>query len=132
MLLIFDIGSLVYNIARVHELALVDTMECYKGGIAMKKLLIIALAALFLAGCSPAVETEAKMYIVPGHYYTSGKVVTLDGNVWDYSQDIISEAPSYDNEPVFALFYDAKTPDYIYDDEIVGLVLNDGNFARCP
>jgi hypothetical protein len=90
----------------------------------MKKLLIIALATLCLAGCSPSVETEAEMYMVPGHYYTSGEVITLDGNVWDYSQDIISDEPSYDNEPVFALFYDNKTPDYIYDDSIVSLVRN--------
>lgn len=98
----------------------------------MKKLLIIALATLCLTGCSAKVETEAEMYIAPGHYYTSGIVITLDGNTWEYSQDIISEAPSYDNEPVFALIYDARTPNYIYDDEIVGLVLNDGNFALCP
>ena len=97
----------------------------------MKKLLIIALAALCLTGCSPAVETEAEMYIVPGHYYTSGEVITLDGNVWEYSQDIISDKPSYDNEPVFVLFYDNKTPDYIYDDEIVSVVLND-DIALCP
>ena len=88
----------------------------------MKKLLIIALAALCLSGCSPAVETEGEMYIVPGHYYTSGEVITFDGNVWGYSQDIISDEPSYDNELVLALIYDAKTPDYIYDDEIVSLV----------
>lgn len=90
----------------------------------MKKLLIIVLVALCLAGCSPRVETEAEMYIVPGHYYTSGEVVTLDGNVWGYSQDIISDELSYDNEPVFVLFYDNKTPDYIYDDSIVSLVCN--------
>ena len=90
----------------------------------MKKLLIIALAALCLAGCSPAVETEAEMYIVPGHYYTDGYVVTMDGNVWQYSQDIISDASSYDNEPVFALMYDNHTPHYVYDDAVVSLVCN--------
>ena len=87
----------------------------------MKKLLICALVALCLTGCT-AVEPESTMYIVSGHYYSVGEVVTEDGNVWGYSQDIISDAPSYDNEPVNALFYDAGTPDYIYDDEIVGLV----------
>lgn len=86
----------------------------------MKKLLIIALAALCLAGCSS--KAEPKMYMVSGHYYTSGEVITDDGNIWGYSQDIISEEPSYDNEPVCVIFYDAGTPDNIYDDEIVGLV----------
>lgn len=100
-------------------------MECYiKEESTMKKLLVIALAALCLTGCSPAVETEAEMYIVPGYYYTSGEVVTFDGNVWEYPQDIISDAPSYNGEPVFALFYDNRTPDYIYDDSIVSLVYN--------
>ena len=91
----------------------------------MKKLLIAVLVALCLSGCSRAVESEGIMYIAPGHYYTSGQVITLDGNVWGYSQDIISEAPSYDNEPVFVLIYDNHTPNYIYDDEVVSLVRND-------
>jgi len=91
----------------------------------MKKLLITILAALCLSGCSPAPEVEAEMYIAPGHYYTSGEVITLDGNVWGYSQDIISDEPSYDNEPVFVLMYDNHTPNYIYDDEVVSLVRND-------
>lgn len=87
----------------------------------MRKFLIAILAALCLSGCSPAPEIEAEMYIVPGHYYVSGEVITLDGNVWAYSQGIISDEPSYDNEPVFVLIYDNHTPSYIYDDEIVGL-----------
>jgi hypothetical protein len=90
----------------------------------MKKLLIAVLTGLCLTGCSPAVETEPTMYIVPGRYYTSGEVITEDGNIWGYSQDIISDSPSYDDEPVYALIYDAGTPDNIYDDEVVGLVLN--------
>ncbi len=96
----------------------------------MKKLLISVLAALCLSGCSARPDVEGEMYMAPGSYYTSGKVVTLDGNVWAYSQDTISEEPSYDNEPVYVLFYDAKTPEYIYDDDIVGLVLRDS--AGCP
>ena len=91
----------------------------------MKKLLIIILAALCLCGCSPAYETEAEMYIVPGHYYTSGEVITLDGNVWGYYQDIISDELSYDSEPVLVVMYDNHTPSYIYDDEVVSLVRND-------
>lgn len=97
----------------------------------MKKLLIIALAVLCLTGCSPAEEPKGEMYVEPGHYYTSGEVITLDGNVWSYSQDIISDKPSYDNEPVFVLFYDSKTPDYIYDDQIISVIKND-DIALCP
>lgn len=88
----------------------------------MKKLLIAVLAALCLAGCGAEPEVEPVMYIVAGHYYTSGEVITEDGNIWGCSQDIISDAPSYDNQPVYVLLYDAGTPDNIYDDEVVGLV----------
>lgn len=90
----------------------------------MKKLLVTVLAALCLAGCSAPTEAkvESEMYIASGHYYTSGEVITEDGNIWGYSQDVISDAPSYDNEPVYVLMYDAGTPDHIYDDEIIGLV----------
>ena len=91
----------------------------------MKKLLIAVLATLCLSGCAvdePMVKSEPEMYIASGYYYTRGEIILDDGNVWGYSQDIISEEPSYDDEPVYALMYDAGTPDYIYDDEIVGLV----------
>lgn len=89
----------------------------------MKKIIIAGLIALALIGCSVKTdEAELTMNIISGHYYTSGEVVTEDGNVWGYSQDVISEAPSYDNQPVYVLMYDAGTPDNIYDDEIVGLV----------
>lgn len=87
----------------------------------MKKLLIAVLAALCLTGCSATSEAEPTMYIASGWYYTAGEVITEDGNIWGYSQDIISDAPSYDDEPVYVLIYDAGTPNYIYDDEIVGL-----------
>lgn len=88
----------------------------------MKKIIIAVLAALCLAGCGSIAEAEPIMYIMPGHYYTAGKVVTEDGNAWGYSQDIISDEPSYDNEPVYVLIYDAGTPNDIYDDEVVGVV----------
>ena len=95
----------------------------------MKKFFIAVLATLCLTGCSTAPKADPIMYIVAGWYYTSGEVITEDGNIWGYSQDIISEEPSYDDEPVLAVFYDAGTPDNIYDDEIVGLVLN-GDIAH--
>ena len=93
----------------------------------MKKLLIIALAALCLTGCSPAEEPKGEMYVEPGHYYTSGEVITFDGNVWAYSHN----ETIYNGEPVFVIFYDSKTPDYIYDDQIISVIKND-DIALCP
>lgn len=90
----------------------------------MKKLLISVLIALGLFWCIVAREPMAQpvMHVVAGHYYISGEVITEDGNIWGYSQDIISDAPSYDNQPVYVLMYDAGTPNNIYDDEVMGLV----------
>lgn len=91
------------------------------------KLIITMLALCFLTGCSSAAtetEIEHTTYTAQGRYYTCGEVVTTDGNVWGYTQDIISEMESYDHQPVFALFDDNGTPDNIYDDEIYGLVLD--------
>ena len=95
------------------------------GVIVMKKMIILLAALLLLAGCGSA-EVEPTCYFVDGVYCieanAQGCVVTDDGNIWDYTQDIISEEPSYHNEPIVAIFYDAGTPDNIYDDEIIGLV----------
>ena len=98
----------------------------------MLKKAIIALvgASLLLTGCSknnvvveePTATVESTTYMLAGRYYTSGTVITEDGNMWGYSQDIISEKPSYDNEPVYALINDMGTPDNIYDDEVLGCV----------
>ena len=86
-------------------------------------LAIIGLSLLF-TGCSQKGNLDHTTYIVSGRYYTSGEVITEDGNVWGYSQGIISERESYDNEPIFALFDDNGTPENIYDDEIYGVVLD--------
>lgn len=99
----------------------------------MKKKIAIALvgATMLLSGCTkePQVIAEVKpvesaTYITAGRYYTCGEVITEDGNIWGYFQDIISEKESYNNEPIFALFDDNGTPDNIYDDEILGVVLD--------
>ena len=90
----------------------------------MKKIVALMAIATLLTGCQKQPEPEHSSYIVSGRYYTSGEVITQDGNVWGYYQDIISEDPSYDNEPVFAIFDDNGTPDNIYDDEIYGVVLD--------
>lgn len=96
----------------------------------MKNKIILALvgATMLLSGCTkePQViaEVESTTYITAGRYYTCGEVITNDGNVWGYSQDIISEAPSYDDEPIYAIFDDNGTSDNIYDDEILGVVLD--------
>ena len=86
-------------------------------------LAIIGLSLLF-TGCSQKGNLEHTTYSASGRYYTSGEVITEDGNVWGYSQDVISERESYDNEPIFALFDDNGTPENIYDDEIYGVVLD--------
>ena len=62
--------------------------------------------------------------MVQGRYYTCGELITNDGNVWEYAQDVISERESYDHQPVFAIFDDNGTPDNIYDDVVYGLVLD--------
>lgn len=92
----------------------------------MKKIIALLSISLLLTGCQAPRQTklEHSSYMVSGRYYTSGEVITNDGNVWGYAQDIISEEASYDNEPVFAIFDDNGTPDNIYDDEIYGVILD--------
>ena len=95
----------------------------------MKKVLAITLLALTLTGCGTttpieAPKAECKAYIASGRYYSAGQLITNDGNIWGYTQDIISEKPSYDNEPVYAVFNDNGTPDVIEDDIIEGLVFD--------
>ena len=92
---------------------------------------IIALIGAFMlfAGCTSnevpettAPEVEHQTYIMAGRYYhTSGELFTEDGNSWSFTQDIISEKPSYDNQPVFALIDDMGTANK-FDDEVLGLV----------
>lgn len=105
----------------------------------MKKALaltFLALSMITLTGCANK-QTEIKkeestvepaVYFQYGRYYFNadlqGQVVTEDGNVWDYTQEIISEEPSYHNEPVLAALDDNGTPDIIEDDSIIGLVLD--------
>lgn len=96
----------------------------------MIKKIILALlgASLLLTGCGEAPEQEKpvlenKTYIMSGRYYTSGELFTEDGNAWEYSQDVISEEQSYDNQPVYALINDMGTANK-FDDEILGLVLD--------
>ena len=89
------------------------------------KIAIILCVFCCFAGCTQReTEPEHTTRIVAGRYYTCGEVITEDGNVWEYSQDIISEMESYDHQPIFALIDDNGTPDNIYDDEIYGLVLD--------
>ena len=88
----------------------------------MKKVLALSLVALTLCGCGSTVTTaptvEHTTYYQCGRYYTSGELITNDGNIWGYAQDIISEEPSYDNEPVYAVFDNNGTPESIYDDVV--------------
>lgn len=92
---------------------------------------IVALmgATMLFTGCAStaeipettAPEVEHKTYMMSGRYYTNGELFTEDGNAWYYSQDVISEKPSYDNQPVFALIGDMGTGNK-FDDEILGLI----------
>ena len=97
----------------------------------MKKILAISMLALSLCGCGATTtepDVEHIMYFQSGRYYFTadlqGQVVTNDGNVWEYTQDVISDKPSYHNEPVIAVLDDNGTPDDIYDDSVVSLVLD--------
>ena len=81
----------------------------------MKKLIIIALVALCLCGCS---NPGHKNYTTYGNYYASGEVITEDGNIWGFQQADVYE----DGQAVKVIMSDAGTPDYIYDDEIIALI----------
>lgn len=91
-----------------------------------KKLILPAIVLLFLTGCgntqAPAPEVEHTRYTAQGRYYTLGICEDVNGNVWEYSTDVISKINVYDAMPVYICFDDAGTPDNIYDDEVLGLV----------
>lgn len=96
-----------------------------------KAILALALCSTILTGCASnrneqvdSSETTSKQYMTTGRYYTDGSVITDDGNIWDYRTDIISEKQSYDNEPVYVCFDDNGTKNDIYDDVIIGVVLD--------
>lgn len=89
-----------------------------------RKLTIVIIVLLCLTGCGKTETTEHTTYITQGRYYTCGEIITEDGNVWEYQQNIISERESYDHEPIFALIDDNGTPNNIYDDEVYGVVLD--------
>lgn len=94
----------------------------------MKKLLLISLLVLGLTGCSyveeqeiAVVETEAEHYITSGRYYTTGTVVTSDGNEWYYDTETISDLQVYNGMPVNVVMSDEGT-ELVTDDVILGLV----------
>ena len=90
----------------------------------LKKIITtIITTSLLLSGCAQTPQIERATYMVAGRYYTCGELITQDGNAWGYSQDIISDKPSYDNQPVFALFDNMGT-ESIFDDEVLGLVFD--------
>ena len=82
----------------------------------MKKILaLIGVAiAICLSGCQKQVEPE--MYIVSGHYYANGEIVTEDGNIWGYTSE------SFDDEFPVNVLFDNNGTETIYDDVIVGIV----------
>lgn len=88
----------------------------------MMKFAILGMSAMMSMATNHVARETGEEYVATGRYYTSGEVVTDDGNIWEYSQDTISDHPAYDNEPVYVVMNDMNTPDYIYDDEVVGVV----------
>lgn len=104
----------------------------------MKKLLtiILILITIALTGCTkseePVVTATTTIahtrYVAHGRYYMNADlqwdVITDDGNVWSYDQDIISDKPRYHTQPVYVGFDDNGTPDIIEDDIVLGLVLD--------
>lgn len=79
-----------------------------------KKIAAMIGIIMLLAGCVK--QTEPEMYIVSGHYYAGGEIITEDGNVWGYTNEIFD-----DSFPVNVLF-DNNGTESIYDDIIVGIV----------
>lgn len=91
----------------------------------MKKLSIALLCATLLAGCSAHHEPAPHdHYVTTGRYYLDSTVITADGNIWDYQADTINDRPAENAMPVYVAFDDNGTPDNIYDDAILGLVLD--------
>ena len=96
----------------------------------LKKIIIALLIALPLTGCASndtsvdSTTIDSNNYITQGRYYTDGRVITTDGNEWAYQTDAISDSPAYNSEPVYVVFSDEGTPENIYDDAIIGLVLD--------
>lgn len=96
----------------------------------MKKLITITLllVSLLLTACTeqtkPPASTPHDRYITAGRYYTDNTVITADGNIWGYSTDTISDRPAENSMPVYVAFDDNGTANNIYDDIILGLVLD--------
>ena len=84
----------------------------------MRKIMLILAVALIMLGCTVP-EAESTMYVVDGYYYAVGEVVTNDGNIWGYSQDNMNDSP------VHVVFDNMGTPDNIYDDEILGVIVHE-------
>lgn len=80
----------------------------------MKKIIALLGLAMLLTGCQKQIEQE--IYIMSGHYYAGGEIITEDGNVWGYDSETFD-----DSFPVNVLF-DNNGTETIYDDIIVGIV----------
>lgn len=78
----------------------------------MKKAILLLLCPFILIGCS---ARESANYVMPGHYYSDGTVITDDGNIWDYQTEM------HDGS-VHVVFNDNGTADNIYDDIIIDLI----------
>lgn len=90
----------------------------------LRKTILLAIAlSVLLTGCGSAQpQVEHNRYTTQGRYYTNGICEDINGNLWEYSTDVVSKTNVYDAMPVYICFDDAGTPNNIYDDEVLGLV----------
>ena len=93
----------------------------------MKKLTLL-LVSLLLTACTeqakPPTTAPHSRYITAGRYYLDSTVITADGNAWGYHTNTISDRPAENAMPVYVAFDNNGTADNIYDDIILGLVLD--------
>jgi hypothetical protein len=66
---------------------------------------------------APTAPVEHTRRVMQGRYYAYGEVITSDGNEWSYE-----DPERLDGDPVYAVLDDNGTPEYIYDDIVVGVV----------
>ena len=99
--------------------------------IIKKIIIVLSLCSILLCGCATKGNEQVvsnvsdhEQYVTIGRYYVDGSIVTYDGNVWGYQTEIISDEPSYNNEPVYVVFDDNGTETDIYDDVIIDLMLD--------
>ena len=90
--------------------------------IFMHFLIALGLIAFMLYGlaCQRLSSIEHHYYTARGNYYTTGEIITSDGNIWKYKTHIIGHEAVYDGMPILISFDDNGTGN-IEDDIVVCL-----------